>query len=98
MSSYSELQAQIAELQKQADAARTTELAAAKAKIAEIMKEHGLTIADLGGVAKVKPSKMREPVAVKYRDPSTGNTWTGRGRVPRWLDGKNKEDFSINSK
>lgn len=29
----------------------------------------------------VKPSK----VLIKYRDPATGNTWTGRGLQPAWL-------------
>jgi len=41
-------------------------------------------------------------VAVKYRDPQNPeNTWTGRGRMPRWLTavtkgGKvKKDDFLI---
>lgn len=93
MPSYSELQAQIAELQKQAESARANELAAAKSKIAEIMKEYGLTISDLN--EKSKPAKVREPVAVKYSDPVSGATWTGRGRAPLWLSGKNKEEYLI---
>jgi DNA-binding protein H-NS len=42
----------------------------------------------------------RGKVAIKYRD-SAGNTWTGRGRMPRWMmaatkGGKaKKEDFLI---
>lgn len=95
MSSYSELKAQIAELQEQAEAARATELSQAKAKIAEIMKEYGLTIGDLGGVSKAKSTKLREPVAIKYKDPASGATWTGRGRAPLWLNGKNKDDYLI---
>ena len=40
------------------------------------------------------------PVAPKYRHPESGNTWTGRGKVPRWLaseirSGKSREDFLI---
>lgn len=95
MSSYSELQAQIAELQKKAEAARAGELSAAKAKISEIMKEYGLTVADLGGTGKAKASKTREPVAIKYKDPASGATWTGRGRAPLWLNGKNKNDYLV---
>jgi len=41
-------------------------------------------------------------VAPKYRDPKNpGNTWTGRGRMPRWMvaatkGGKSsKDDFLI---
>ena len=39
------------------------------------------------------------PVPVKYRD-EAGNTWTGRGKTPRWLveaekAGKPRESFKI---
>jgi DNA-binding protein H-NS len=39
-------------------------------------------------------------VAAKYRHPRTGETWTGRGKMPKWLQaevntGKRKEDFLI---
>ena len=34
-------------------------------------------------------------VAAKYLNPETGETWSGRGRAPRWLDGKNREDFAV---
>jgi DNA-binding protein H-NS len=95
MSSYQELQAQIAVLQKQAEAARSGEITAAKAKIAEIMKEYGLAVSDLTVASKAKSTKVREPVAVKYRDPDTGASWTGRGRAPLWLNGKRKDDFLV---
>ena len=43
--------------------------------------------------------KSAGPVPVKYRD-ETGNTWTGRGKTPRWLveaekAGKPRESFKI---
>jgi len=28
---------------------------------------------------------LRGKTAVKYRDPKTGDTWSGRGRMARWL-------------
>jgi DNA-binding protein H-NS len=36
---------------------------------------------------------------VKYRNPDTGETWSGRGRVPRWLataeeQGRSRGDFA----
>ncbi len=39
-------------------------------------------------------------VPPKYQHPSSGYTWTGRGKIPRWLaaeiaSGKSKEDFLI---
>lgn len=95
MSTYAEIKAQIAELENKAKEARALELAAAKAQIAEIMQTYGLTINDIGNSATSKVAKTRQPVPAKYRDAATGETWTGRGRAPRWLDGKNKDDFLI---
>lgn len=39
---------------------------------------------------------------VRFIDPSTGDTWTGRGRPPRWIteaesQGKSRDDFLIES-
>jgi DNA-binding protein H-NS len=59
------------------------------------MRDYGLTIADLGTVTKAKPVKTRAPVPTKYRDDATGQTWTGRGRAPKWLEGKDKNQYLI---
>jgi len=91
--SYAALKAQIAELEKQAAQVRDSEISAAKAEIREIMQTYGLTIADLGGTTKAP--KVRKTVAAKFRDPATGQEWTGRGRAPTWLNGRNKEDYLI---
>ena len=45
-------------------------------------------------------AKGRRRVSPKYRDPSSGSTWTGRGKVPRWMkrlmeQGAQKDDFRI---
>ncbi len=61
-----------------------------KHKSPEIMKQYGLTIDDLRET-KTKAVKAPSTVAVKYRDDATGDTWTGRGRPPRWLEGKDKD-------
>ncbi|UGQ48286.1 H-NS histone family protein [Massilia endophytica] len=96
MTTYQEYQAKIAELQKAAETARKNEINQAKEKIAEIMREYKLTLADLGpSIKSTKPVKPRAPVPMKYRDDKTGQTWTGRGRAPKWLEGRNKEDFLI---
>jgi DNA-binding protein H-NS len=42
-----------------------------------------------------KPSKAKSRVAAQFKNPEAGETWTGRGRAPRWLDGKDKEQFCI---
>jgi DNA-binding protein H-NS len=49
---------------------------------------------------KASAAKKRRKSAVKYRD-DAGNTWTGRGRKPRWFQdavaaGKKPEDMAAN--
>lgn len=49
-------------------------------------------------VAKVTTAKTNSPkskVAQKYADPVTGATWSGRGVTPKWIAGKNRDDFLI---
>ena len=93
-----------AELEKLIAAAKA-ELDSRKAKdgsVAEVMKlmdKLGITLDDIGGKA-VKVS-TRKPVEVKFRDPkNTANTWTGRGKRPKWLavaiaSGKKLESFAV---
>jgi DNA-binding protein H-NS len=95
MTTYQEYKAKIAELENLAETARKNEVSQAKEQIATIMRDYGLSIADLGTVTKAKPVKTRAPVPTKYRDDATGQTWTGRGRAPKWLEGKDKNKFLI---
>ena len=45
-----------------------------------------------------KNATVRKGAAVaKYRNPKTGETWSGRGRSPAWLAGKNRERFLIDA-
>ena len=99
MSSYTELQREIARLMQQAEAARKAEVAAVIADIKAKMVEYGITVADLGSTGRSSRAKGGT-VAAKYRNSATGETWTGRGKMPRWLQtqvnsGKRKEDFLI---
>lgn len=94
---YAELQKQIQALQTQADAIKRQEHADAVQRVKAIMAEYGLTLKDLGAGAV---SPRRVVVAPKYRNPATGDTWTGRGKPPRWLQaeidrGVPREQFLI---
>ncbi len=101
--SYQQLKQQIEELRKQAEELRKKEKGEAIARIKDIMLEYGITVNDLmgrrGNGAHVRKGS---PVAPKYRHPATGETWTGRGKMPRWLQaevnkGRAKEDFAIHA-
>lgn len=97
MSQYADLKAQIAKLQAQADEARRTEVDNVVADIRQKIAEYGLTAQDLGFAVAAKRGRppKKAPLPAKYQDPKSGNTWSGRGKPPKWIVGKNRERFLI---
>ena len=95
MTSYAEYVEQITKLQSLAEAARKEEISGATQKIKDLMQQHGITVADLTSGTRAKPAKVKSTVAPQFKNPETSETWTGRGRAPRWLDGKDKEQFRM---
>ena len=96
--SFAELTDMEAQIQRLKVEKLNTERVALRQKLTDEAKKHGYSIQDLFGRAR----KGKGTVAVKYRDPKNRtNTWTGRGRMPRWMatatkGGKaKKEDFLI---
>lgn len=102
MATLNELLAQKASLEKQIIDAQREEKAGAIAQVKALMAEHGLSLADLGTRAAAAPKRSGPTgkVAPKYRNPATGDTWTGRGLQPKWLkaalaSGAHLSDFAI---
>ncbi|KWE97920.1 H-NS family nucleoid-associated regulatory protein [Burkholderia ubonensis] len=91
--SYFHLKSQLSDLQQRVDQAREAVKKDAIARIRREMSEFGITPADLGGR---RGRTLPKPPA-KYRDPVTGATWTGRGREPAWIRGKDPRDFEIDA-
>ena len=72
-------------------------------------KSLGVSITDLFGKSAPKPIKKAPPKKragvgarppIKFRGPNPEDTWTGRGRRPRWLvaleaEGKDKKDYAV---
>ncbi|MCL1960600.1 MAG: H-NS histone family protein [Desulfovibrionaceae bacterium] len=101
-----DLLAQREALDARIDAVRTQTRAAAIAQVQEMIEAYGLrrdTVVPLtrasapvpAATANVdvntRPGAVRKKAPAKYYDPNSGNTWTGRGKPPRWIAGK---DFS----
>jgi DNA-binding protein H-NS len=98
MTTLSQLLEQKATLEKQIEITVKQERSGAVAQVKTLMEQHGLTIADLG-LKKASAAKGGS-VAAKYRNPSTGEAWSGRGMQPRWLrsalqSGGSLEDFAL---
>lgn len=94
MTTVAQLLAQKAALEAQIEAARKAENAEAIAQVKALIAEHGLTQQDIFGGAK-RGRKASGLVAAKYRDPATGATWTGRGKAPKWIEGKDRTQFAL---
>jgi DNA-binding protein H-NS len=98
--SYAELADMEREIGRLKVGKQSAERDALRQRLGDMAKEHGFDIRDLFG--KGGRGKGKGTVPVKYRDPKNSeNTWTGRGRMPRWLTAATKgsrakkEDFLI---
>lgn len=101
---YAELIAKANEYRELAEAAKKEELAGAVAEINAKIAEYGirpeqLTFPNYSPEKKAKtkgkagtPKKPGEP---KYKDPQSGSTWTGKGKPPAWIAGKDRAPFLI---
>lgn len=95
MSSYKELIAQRAELERKIAEARETEVSSALATVKNLVSEFGFTEMDVFGRQGRGQKGSRAAVEPKYRDPKTGATWSGRGKPPRWIADQNRALFAI---
>ncbi len=113
--SYAVLQAkihkEIEKLRKQAAALQQKKRKPVIQSIIRSMKEYEITPEEIAAafgkpgasrarVAKKASTGSRGPVPPKYKNPETGDTWTGRGKPPRWVvaaesAGKSREAFLI---
>jgi DNA-binding protein H-NS len=112
MTSYAELMSQIEQLKREADKARKAESAKILKELRETIQLYGFNEVDLGFSSTPKPNlkepgkdrknkvlKTKRKLLPKYED-SHGNTWTGRGKTPRWLaealaNGANIDQFRV---
>ena len=96
MTTYKDLLQQREALEKQISEARKTETSDAVAKVRALIEDFGLTAQDVFPSGKSKAAgKTTGKVAPKYRNPSTGETWTGRGKAPKWIADQDRGQFAI---
>jgi DNA-binding protein H-NS len=98
------LEKQRADLEKQINDALRSERSGVIAQIKTLMAEHGITATDLTikttRQGKAAPVEGVRKVAPKFRDPVTGEAWSGRGLQPKWLkaaleNGRKIEEFAL---
>ena len=85
MATYKELLQQRETLDQQIRKARATETQIAIKQVQGICDEYGLSPDDVFAQARKVRGTAGAKVSPKYRHPTTGQTWTGRGKAPRWI-------------
>ncbi|MGB6103513.1 MAG: H-NS histone family protein [Pusillimonas sp.] len=108
------IEKEIQKLQKQAQALQVKQRGPVITSIIRSMREYDITPDDIAAAYNKKTGGTRarkttaaapaakRSVPVKYRHPQTGETWTGRGKAPRWIsnaeaEGKSRNDFLISN-
>jgi DNA-binding protein H-NS len=101
----SDLLSQKAAIDKLIAETQRAERSEAIAQIRTLMAQYGLDLADIGskGGAATRTPKAAgtgAKVAAKYRNPATGDSWSGRGLKPKWLaaaiaSGRSLSDFAV---
>ncbi len=90
---FDQYKQRIVAMQKQLDEEKRAAVAGVLADIRECVRLFGLTPRDIFG-DMVAVAARRRP-APKYRDPASGRTWSGIGRAPAWIRGKDRAAFTI---
>lgn len=94
--SLAELLAVRESLNARIEEVRAADRQAAIAQVRELVAEYGLTPKDVmpsSPSPSVRHTAKKAPA--KYYDADTGKTWSGRGKPPRWIAGRDFAAFLI---
>lgn len=100
MDDLESIQQQIQNLQNKADELKKSQKAAVVEEIKKQIKLYGINAKDLGLSIKDNSSDGKKVSTVEIKYKHGDNTWTGRGRMPKWMEekvsaGAKKEDFLV---
>lgn len=99
-STVAELQQLSVEIVKAIEERKYKEINDARIQVRQIAESLGITLEELMAEPE-KPARQNKKAKIKYRNPESENeTWTGRGKQPRWLtqaleSGAKLEDFAV---
>ncbi len=101
------IEKEILRLQRQMKTLKVKQRRPIIASIVRSMQDNEITIEEIAHAldsskrrATKSDSQPKTVLPPKYRNPATGDTWTGRGRPPRWIldadaAGKKRDSFLI---
>lgn len=98
---FSELKGLQADIEKEIKARQLQEVTRAREQILSIARGLGIPVEELLANGGAKSKGNSKKVRAQYRNPANNvQTWTGRGRQPKWIaeglaGGKSLDDFRI---
>ncbi|VVE15759.1 H-NS family nucleoid-associated regulatory protein [Pandoraea cepalis] len=95
MATYKELLAQRLQLDAQIEKAKSAEVSKIIAEVKTLIAQYELTARDLGLAAG---RQLKRKAEARYIDPKSGSTWSGLGREPGWIKGKDRNRFLVKGK
>ena len=81
-------------LDEKIEAVRRSERAVTLDNVREMIADYEFTPREVFGFGSSSRTKLFS-VRHKYLNPGTGQTWSGRGRKPRWILGKPREFYLL---
>jgi DNA-binding protein H-NS len=90
------LEEQLRDLDRQIADAKADGKRALLATLQDQVQQFGITEDELLRAAGFRQAlKPRKATPAKYYNPSSGQSWSGRGPRPKWLQEKNLDDYLI---
>ena len=92
MTTYAELQAQKAAIEKELLKRKTEAFNEAVTTFAATCKASGFALDEVAAALTTLHNRRRRARAkapAKFRNTATGKTWSGRGKQPSWVGGEN---------
>lgn len=90
-----DLMAQKAAIEKEIERERERAIEYVIEEVNDVLRRIGMPMEEFINEVQKRTNKRYQSVPPKYRDPDTGKTWSGRGRTPKFLEGKNLDDYLI---
>jgi DNA-binding protein H-NS len=94
MTTYKELKAKATELDALIEKAREAEFDSVLEEIRTRVREFRFTPGDVFGEPRDQ-GRIRSDKRPRYRNPENGVEWSGMGREPFWIKGKDRKQFEI---
>ena len=63
--------------------------------IKKVVETYKIPLAELGEALGIKGTRKGSKAKPKYRNPADGKEWSGRGKEPLWIKGKDRTEFLI---